>query len=187
VGSPQEGEVSLIIVQVARPTVPLHALVSNLGCAMATVLLVDDDPNMREVMAALLEAHGFRVCLAADGIEAETVWRSTPVHLVITDLQMPRRDGLETIRLLQNDLPGLPIIACSGCATEVGAHGLREAARMGALPLLKPFLPHELFTLVSKALPPAAIRDAEPPGAEEATEVVHEGRSGERRHVRGGD
>lgn len=84
----------------------------------AKVLLVDDDPSVRQLSSVLLQRHGFRVIEAADGPEALAKAREESPAVVLLDLKMPAMDGLETIRKLRADLltRDLPIIMLSAAA-----------------------------------------------------------------------
>ncbi len=81
-----------------------------------TILLVDDEPAIRQIAKGTLETYGYRVLTAADGEEAEDVYRRNmdDIALVITDMMMPVRDGRETIRVLRSINPGLKIVVTSG-------------------------------------------------------------------------
>lgn len=107
---------------------------------MAHILISEDNPILRATLARTLEALGHTVVLAADGIEAETATCREPVDLVLTDLIMPDRDGLELIQVLKRYRPELPIIAMSG-GGRAKAFELSELARdLGAdASLRKPF------------------------------------------------
>ena len=65
---------------------------------MAHVLIVDDEVNIRRVLAAMLKREGYEVPTAADGEQALAVLQKTPVHVVVTDLVMPRVGGMELLR-----------------------------------------------------------------------------------------
>lgn len=107
---------------------------------MAHILISEDNPILRATLARTLEALGHTVVVAADGIEAETATCREPVDLVLTDLIMPDRDGLELIQVLKRYRPELPIIAMSG-GGRAKAFELSELARdLGAdASLRKPF------------------------------------------------
>ncbi len=81
-----------------------------------TILLVDDEPAIRQVAKGTLETYGYKVLTAGDGEEAEDVYRRNidDIALVITDMMMPVRDGRETIRVLRSINPGLKIVVTSG-------------------------------------------------------------------------
>ena len=120
---------------------------------MPRVLVVDDEPEIRRLVRRVLEAEGLEVEEAPDGQEAVEACRRQPPDLMILDLIMPRKEGLETIREVKSDLPSLKIIAISG-----GGHGRPEsylnlARRLGAeRALAKPFLPLQLVQLVNELL-----------------------------------
>jgi CheY-like chemotaxis protein len=78
------------------------------------ILVVDDDAAIRQSLRMILEGEGFMVLGAPDGRKALETVRSQQVDLVITDILMPEREGLETIRALRRDHGQVPIIAISG-------------------------------------------------------------------------
>ncbi|MBK8065529.1 MAG: response regulator [Betaproteobacteria bacterium] len=95
------------------------------------VLVVDDEPVIREFMAELFEGWGLETVLAADGEEARSAFAADPqgFDLVLTDQTMPRLTGLELARELLRMRPGLPVILCTGYGEDlppdaVGAAGL---------------------------------------------------------------
>ena len=78
-----------------------------------TILVVDDEPAIRDLVSVLLEDAGYTVCSAPDGLAAvEAVARDSP-DLVITDLYMPGLDGLGLIARLRSERPHLPIVVLS--------------------------------------------------------------------------
>src|SRR5882762_6901221 len=112
----------------ATPTLPAIRT-ESFGLAtlspMARLLLIDDDELLREVLAeALTSVGGHTVTQAADG---RSVLAHPGIELVITDLVMPECEGLETITVLHEKRPGLPIIAISGAPTNSEIY-LRMAA-----------------------------------------------------------
>ena len=118
---------------------------------MARLLLIDDDVMFREVLAEVLTAAGHAVVQTADG-------RTAPDHpgieLVITDMVMPGFEGIETIALLHQKRPGLPIIAISGAPVNSHLY-LRMAAHLGAnRALSKPVDFSEILRLVDELLRP---------------------------------
>lgn len=118
---------------------------------MGQILVIDDDPEMRAMLEQTLRAAGHEVQLAADGKSGIELNRAKPVNLVVTDLYMPGKEGVETIMELHRDFPELAIIAMSG---KHGASSLLAATRkLGAARTLeKPFQPHELLTAVEEVL-----------------------------------
>jgi DNA-binding response OmpR family regulator len=118
---------------------------------MAGILIIDDDPDTRDLLKITLEAAGHQVTLAADGSEGVRIYRSHKPDLVIMDLYMPGQEGLETIKQLRMEFPDVRILAVSGKPT--GAAMLSVAQRLGAIGILqKPFLQEELLHAVEKSL-----------------------------------
>jgi CheY-like chemotaxis protein len=78
------------------------------------VLHLDDEPAIREILAATLLAHGYRVASAATPTEAMDAARLNPPDLLISDLQLEEGDGLETIAQLQALQPGIKVIILTG-------------------------------------------------------------------------
>ena len=75
-----------------------------------TVLVVDDDPSIRDALAQLLRSEGYSVASAEDGVAALEQLNDAPADLVITDLDMPRMGGLELLKRLRDEGRGLPVI-----------------------------------------------------------------------------
>lgn len=104
---------------------------------MASVLIVDDDPQILDLLASFLVRFGYRVRLAPDGRQAVECMQEEPADLCVTDLVMPEREGVETIQQIRRDFPATKIIAMSGAA---GGSYLRVAELLGADAVLsKPF------------------------------------------------
>lgn len=118
------------------------------------ILLVDDDPDVRRSLENALSKAGYEVISAANGIEAIRRWRE--LHggdLVILDMFMPEKDGLETILELRNYSPGIPIIAISGGGTTGRLDILQDAKLLGAIETFeKPFSIHALLALVARTI-----------------------------------
>ncbi len=108
--------VYLPLVAVPEAAVPTRASAAGDVVLGGTVLLVDDEPGVRDVTAATLTALGFVVLQAADGVEAVAVFteHAGAIRLVISDLTMPRMDGWQTLSALRALEPGLPVILSSG-------------------------------------------------------------------------
>ncbi|WP_339261007.1 response regulator transcription factor [Paenibacillus sp. FSL R5-0713] len=77
---------------------------------MATILVADDDPNIRELVCLFLKNDGFTTVEAADGKEALTVYGETPVDLVVLDIMMPVMDGWALCKELRRANPDLPVL-----------------------------------------------------------------------------
>lgn len=116
---------------------------------MAHLLLIDDDEPLRELLAFALTAAGHTVTQAGDGRQALA---DPAIDLVITDLVMPRSEGLEVITRLRRHRPSVPVIAISGAPTNSQLY-LKMAAQLGAHRALpKPFTPAELMHAVNELL-----------------------------------
>jgi len=118
---------------------------------MALILVIDDDPDVLDVIKVALESAGHEVLVAPDGQQGVKMYRARPADLIITDLFMPGQEGLETIKQLRIEFPEVSIIAISGRPT--GGTMLSVAKHLGAKAILqKPFLPAELLKAVEEAL-----------------------------------
>ncbi|MFW5489665.1 MAG: response regulator [Desulfovibrio sp.] len=89
---------------------------------MAKILIIDDDPTSRWVLKAILEEEGHNVSEAEDGEQGLALFNATPADLVITDIFMPEKEGVQTIRELLRDHPETRIIA----VTDGGSKGMYE-------------------------------------------------------------
>jgi DNA-binding response OmpR family regulator len=118
------------------------------------VCVIDDDARLREAICAILEQAGFAPIQAGDGnIGFDVVSKMKPA-VVITDIVMPNREGIETIQALKQHFPDLPVLAMSGSYSP-GKNYLDWAQAIGADDCLaKPFRPAQLVekvkSLVSK-------------------------------------
>ena len=118
-----------------------------------SILLVDDEPAVRKSLQLVLERAGFDVLAVSDGRRAAEAIMSGRFDLVLTDLVMPEREGVETIIELRRTHPNLPIIAMSGGGMGSADLYLSVAAQVGAnATLLKPFGEAELLRVVRQAL-----------------------------------
>ena len=114
-----------------------------------TILLVDDEPLMREVAALLLEEAGFRVVEAANGEEAIARLRTMRPSLVLLDVVMPRVDGWGVLAYIRTMRDPVPVIVVTGMSEVVPPGDLR---RLVAGHLLKPFTLEQLFRTCYTAL-----------------------------------
>jgi DNA-binding response OmpR family regulator len=118
-----------------------------------TILIIDDEPMIRHLAARILARAGYRTVCAANGIQGLALFRRERPALVITDLIMPEREGIETIRCILREGAGTPIIAISGGTLTGTADFLAMARELGASAILrKPFEPIELLLLVERFL-----------------------------------
>lgn len=120
---------------------------------MATILVVDDIAGVRRAIGGLLAREGHRIAEAADGVEALAVARREQPDLVITDLLMPRLDGIDTIDRLRESGVRCPILAVSGGGSLVEAgEALAAAVPVADATLRKPFETEELVATVDRLL-----------------------------------
>src|SRR5690242_13143113 len=96
------------------------------------ILLIDDDPLVRAAIRAMLEDAGYTVRSVGDGRAGMKAFRKKRPDLVITDIIMPEREGLETIIEMRTLWPEGPIIAISGGGRDGNADFLQMAERLGA-------------------------------------------------------
>jgi CheY-like chemotaxis protein len=124
------------------------------------VLVIDDDEQIRLVMRRALERAGYVFFEVADGSLALAATRQHRPDVVVTDIIMPEKEGIETIRELQREFPDLAIIAMSGGGRIDHHTYLGLARKLGAVATLaKPFLPQDLIATLREVLgqsPPSA-------------------------------
>ncbi len=114
------------------------------------VLVVEDDDLVRTVLRKAFENSGYHVSEAADGAEALRAVEATPFDLVVTDILMPEKDGLETIAQIRKQQRDIPVIAITGAQDP---HYLVNAAGLGAARVLtKPFPPGQLVGIAEELL-----------------------------------
>jgi DNA-binding response OmpR family regulator len=117
----------------------------------AVVLVVDDEPGIRAVLAELLIDEGYRVVVAQDGVEALRQIGDVSPDLVLLDLNMPKLTGWEVVERLRALAITLPIVIMTA-----GQSATIEAARLGAAAALpKPFAIDDVLTTVERLVPPA--------------------------------
>lgn len=121
------------------------------GARIPTILVVDDDEDLRVMVARMLSRGGYRALTAAHGIDALKCVRAHAIDVVVTDMLMPEMDGTELLRALQTERPGIPVIAMSGIGE--WNEWLRIAVHLGAFATLhKPIIASQLLQVVEQAL-----------------------------------
>jgi len=114
------------------------------------ILVVDDEEGARLALRRMLESAGYRVLEAPNGRVALNLCHSRHVDLVITDIFMPEQEGMETIRALRREFPGVKVVAVSGKASEVY---MKTAKLLGAEATLeKPLRMESLLETVRSLL-----------------------------------
>jgi DNA-binding NtrC family response regulator len=121
------------------------------------ILVADDHGDLCEFLRFKLVAAGFRVVTAANGRLASKACAGDTFDLVLTDLLMPEKDGIELICELRQSHPGLPVIAMSGGGKWKNSIDFLQLARaLGSVAILeKPFKDAELMAAIARALPEA--------------------------------
>ena len=121
------------------------------------ILVIDDEEDICVMTKLLLERAGHEVVSACDGRVAIRLLTEQPFDLVITDMLMPDRDGLEVMSDLRRNHPGVRIIASSGGGRVSSDSYLHIARKSGAHALLpKPFTHKELLASIEEAFAPVA-------------------------------
>lgn len=120
---------------------------------MQRILLVDDDHHILLMIKKMLERAGYEVDLASNGNQGLELFQKLPADLVITDIIMPEKEGLETIREMKRLRPELKIIAMSG-GGKISADNYLETAKIfgASMVLEKPFSQHTMVSAVNKLL-----------------------------------
>ena len=116
---------------------------------MARILVIDDDLSVRLAIRKTLQMEGHEIEEAIDGQSGVELYRKNPPDLVMTDIVMPGKHGLEVIEELRRDYPDAKIIALSGS----GVEDLKRSTSLGAnYAMEKPFLTRELLRVVRETL-----------------------------------
>ncbi len=120
---------------------------------MKRILVIDDDVQVRQMLKQTLERKGYEVVDAADGAEGIKLYRAEPTDLVITDIIMPEKEGIETIMELKRDFPDVKIIAISGGGRVDPGNYLEIARRWGVEhTFTKPFDRAQLLEAIQQLL-----------------------------------
>jgi two-component system, response regulator PdtaR len=115
-----------------------------------SILITDDDRGVREILAEIIEAKGFRPVLAAHGEEALQIVQHEPIHLALLDMQMPKLTGLETLQLVRQIHALLPAILITADATRELMRRAFDAHVFSVVP--KPVNAQVVVTTVVRAL-----------------------------------
>jgi DNA-binding NtrC family response regulator len=139
----------------AGGTLPLGSTPhANVTVYLATkVLVIEDDADVLETLANILELEGYVPLQAINGREGMSLFQTQAPAVVVTDLFMPEQDGIETIINMRRLRPDAKIIAISGGGDFRNMQYLEMAGKLGATAILpKPFEPDDLVHLVSGLL-----------------------------------
>jgi len=120
---------------------------------VARILIIEDDVGVRDFLESLLERAGYETVTAANGKEGVDVFATSPVDLVITDIIMPEKDGIETIMDMKRLNPALKVIAISGGGRSEPEDYLHSARLLGAdRTVRKPFNNEDILQSVRALL-----------------------------------
>ena len=117
---------------------------------MAHILIVDDDSKIRWMLSEILKDEGFDVTSASNGVEGLNYFHKSNVDLIITDINMPEKDGFELIMEVRNENTKMPIIAMSGQdhSSSDRSH-LKTAELLGAFATFeKPFILESILSTI---------------------------------------
>jgi CheY-like chemotaxis protein len=128
---------------------PPEAGSTSPGAARLRVLVIDDDPNIRELVSELLGVFGLEARGAASGMEALALFEAGAYDLVVTDLAMPGMTGWGVVEAVRRHHPAPPVIMITGSASTAD---LTRARQEGVTLLLKPVMPEELKRAVERVL-----------------------------------
>ncbi len=140
------------------------------------ILVVEDDPEARELLVLLLGTHDYDVLEAADGIEALAVLRRERPDLLITDIVMPHMDGYELVRQLREDAStaNTPVIFCSASYHEREVRAMAQTLGV-VVTLPKPYDTRTVHLAVEEALQaPAAAAQVEPPDPVDSVQATQD-------------
>jgi len=118
--------------------------------SIGTILVVDDEVDILEMIEVGLAGEGYALLLANGGLHALTMFDADSVDLVICDISMPGLDGISTLARLREQAPALPAIVVSGY---LSPDTIEQCIQLGGVQLIrKPFSFSELSTLVATSL-----------------------------------
>ena len=130
-----------------------HRMGQKKGATVARILIIDDEVEIRLLLREMLEYAGYEVIEAGNGQEGLRSYHTDTPDLIITDLWMPNKGGLDTIRELRRQAPEVKIIAISGGGPIGGVDGLDQAMQLGAQRVFsKPLQVLDMFDAVREIL-----------------------------------
>jgi CheY-like chemotaxis protein len=120
---------------------------------MAKIIVIDDEESIRVLVRKILERAGHSVEVASNGNIGLDIQRKNPADLIITDLFMPEKEGMETIIELHRDFPRVKIVAMSGGDRKGNMDFLGMTEKLGAHRILKkPFTLNDVVEVVDSLL-----------------------------------
>jgi YesN/AraC family two-component response regulator len=116
------------------------------------VLIIDDEAQFRKMLRQFLESSGYEVVEAANGDEGVKLFFEKPADMVISDIIMPEKEGIETVMEIKRQFPDAKVIVVSGGGWYGTDLDFDMAEKLGALTLKKPFELHELSDAIQKLM-----------------------------------
>jgi len=142
-----------------KPKTTAMSINEDIGIkAPKRILVVDDSEIDRMVLEEILKQAGYKVFLASDGKEGIELFNENSIDLVITDMVMPGKMGIDLIMELREKNPGLKIIAMSAGGDFGPEIELDMASTFGTCTITKPFDPEEVLKIVNQLLTPKQIQ-----------------------------
>ena len=117
---------------------------------MKTILITDDESTIRTMLKDWLESFDYNILTAEDGQEAWEIWTSQHCDLVITDINMPRMNGIELLQKIKNENVNFPVIIMTGVSVESAKLKSRDYGADAYI--IKPFKMKDLFEKINKIL-----------------------------------
>jgi DNA-binding response OmpR family regulator len=118
------------------------------------ILIIDDDESFRKMLRHMLESQGFEVMEACDGEAGIRRQSACPADLIISDIVMPKKEGIETVLTIKEQYPDVKIIVVSGFGWYGNEAEIDLARAMGARTLKKPFKHKELLAIIEQLCRP---------------------------------
>lgn len=120
---------------------------------MPRILVVDDDPISRQILRAMFENNNYDVLEAEDGVKALKLYVNESIDLVVTDIFMPEKEGVQTVRELMKENPDVKIIAVSGGSSSANYDSLDWVKMFGVkYTFTKPFNADAIIAAVRELL-----------------------------------
>jgi len=118
-----------------------------------TVLVVDDEPHIKDFLGELLEFQGLKALKAADGMEAWQIFQSSPeIDLVVSDIAMPKMNGLDLLKKIKENRPQLPVILITAYSNLINPKANGNGVHPDGF-FTKPFDIYNLIKKIDELLP----------------------------------
>jgi len=121
------------------------------------IMVVDDDTLLREMLVDILEDKGYEIAAAGNGSAGVELSKTFSPEIIITDIRMPEKNGLEMVQNIRETTPGIPVVFISGWAKpdmhhlETGTNTLKQNLDIPCTYFLrKPFRPHQLTEIIDQ-------------------------------------